>query len=34
MELIGIAMIVLCGATASWLTARDHRLPADAHPPE
>ena len=33
-ELIGIAMIVLCGATASWLTARDRRLPADAHPPE
>ncbi|MGV3726396.1 DMT family transporter [Hydrogenophaga sp.] len=32
LELIGIAMIVLCGATASWLTARDRRLPVD--PPE
>lgn len=34
LELIGIAMIVLCGATASWLTARDRRLPVEAHPPE
>jgi drug/metabolite transporter (DMT)-like permease len=32
LELIGIAMIVLCGATASWLTARDRRLPVE--PPE
>jgi hypothetical protein len=22
-------MIVLCGATASWLTARDRRLPVE-----
>jgi drug/metabolite transporter (DMT)-like permease len=29
LELIGIAMIVLCGATASWLTARDRRLPVE-----
>ena len=29
LELLGIAMIVLCGATASWLTARDRRLPVD-----
>ncbi|WP_068173928.1 DMT family transporter [Hydrogenophaga taeniospiralis] len=28
-ELAGIAMIVLCGASASWLTARDQRLPVD-----
>ena len=34
LELIGIAMVVLCGATASWLTARDRRLPVEAHPPE
>lgn len=34
LELIGIAMIVLCGATASWLTARDRRAPVEAHPPE
>ncbi|WP_084360805.1 DMT family transporter [Hydrogenophaga palleronii] len=32
LELTGIAMIVLCGATASWLTARDRRLPVE--PPE
>lgn len=32
LELLGIAMIVLCGATASWLTARDRRLPVE--PPE
>lgn len=29
LELIGIAMIALCGATASWLTARDRRLPVE-----
>ncbi|RJP72176.1 MAG: DMT family transporter [Comamonadaceae bacterium] len=29
LELIGMAMIVLCGATASWLTARDRRLPVE-----
>jgi drug/metabolite transporter (DMT)-like permease len=29
LELAGIAMIVLCGASASWLTARDQRLPVD-----
>jgi drug/metabolite transporter (DMT)-like permease len=29
LELVGIAMIVLCGATASWLTARDRRLPVE-----
>lgn len=28
-ELIGIALIVLCGATASWITARDRRLPVE-----
>lgn len=31
-ELIGIALIVLCGASASWITARDKRLPVE--PPE
>lgn len=31
-ELTGMALIVLCGATASWLTARDRRLPVE--PPE
>ncbi len=29
LELVGMALIVLCGATASWLTARDQRLPVD-----
>ncbi|MDO9504791.1 MAG: DMT family transporter [Hydrogenophaga sp.] len=29
LELAGIGMIVLCGATASWLTARDRRLPVE-----
>lgn len=29
LELAGITMIVLCGASASWLTARDQRLPVD-----
>ncbi|MCV0440643.1 MAG: DMT family transporter [Hydrogenophaga sp.] len=29
LELIGIVLIVLCGATASWLTARDRRLPVE-----
>ena len=28
-ELIGIALIVLCGASASWITARDQRLPVE-----
>lgn len=32
LELAGIGLIVLCGATASWLTARDRRLPVE--PPE
>ena len=32
MEISGIALIVLCGATASWLTARENRLPLT--PPE
>lgn len=32
LELAGIALIVLCGATASWLTAREQRLPIE--PPE
>ena len=32
LELVGIALIVLCGGTASWLTARDRRLPVE--PPE
>lgn len=27
LESAGIALIVLCGATASWLTAREHRVP-------
>lgn len=29
LEFAGIGMIVLCGATASWLTARDRRLPVE-----
>ncbi len=29
LEFAGIGMIVLCGATASWLTARDQRLPVE-----
>lgn len=32
MEVGGIVLIVLCGATASWLTARENRLPLT--PPE
>jgi drug/metabolite transporter (DMT)-like permease len=32
LELAGIALIVLCGATASWLTAREQRLSIE--PPE
>ena len=32
MELGGIALIVVCGATASWLTSRERRLPFE--PPE
>jgi drug/metabolite transporter (DMT)-like permease len=28
-ELSGIALIVLCGATASWITAREKRLPIE-----
>lgn len=32
LELAGIALIVLCGATASWLTAREKPLPVQ--PPE
>jgi drug/metabolite transporter (DMT)-like permease len=32
LELSGIALIVVCGATASWLTAREQRLPVE--PPE
>ena len=32
LELAGIALIVVCGATASWLTAREQRLPVQ--PPE
>lgn len=32
LELAGIALIVLCGASASWLTAREQRLPVE--PPE
>lgn len=32
LELGGIVLIVLCGATASWLTAREKRLPVE--PPE
>lgn len=32
LELAGIALIVVCGASASWLTAREQRLPVD--PPE
>ncbi|MBL0946138.1 MAG: DMT family transporter [Hydrogenophaga sp.] len=30
LELAGIALIVVCGASASWLTAREQRLPVDA----
>jgi drug/metabolite transporter (DMT)-like permease len=29
LELAGISLIVLCGGTASWLTAREQRLPVD-----
>jgi drug/metabolite transporter (DMT)-like permease len=32
LELAGITLIVLCGATASWITAREQRLPIQ--PPE
>ncbi len=32
LELAGMGLIVLCGASASWLTAREQRLPID--PPE
>ncbi len=32
LELAGIALIVVCGATASWLTAREKQLPVQ--PPE
>lgn len=32
LEMGGIVLIVLCGATASWLTAREKRLPVE--PPE
>lgn len=32
MEVGGVVLIVLCGATASWLTARENRLPLT--PPE
>lgn len=32
-ELSGIALIVLCGATASWITAREQRLPVDLPEP-
>ena len=32
LELTGMGLIVLCGATASWLTAREKRLPVE--PPE
>jgi drug/metabolite transporter (DMT)-like permease len=32
-ELTGIALIVLCGATASWITAREKRLPVDVPEP-
>ena len=31
-ELTGMALIVVCGATAGWLTARQNRLPVE--PPE
>src|SRR5690606_31986720 len=27
LEIAGIALIVACGASASWLTAREHRPP-------
>ncbi len=32
-ELTGIALIVLCGATASWITAREKRLPIEIPEP-
>lgn len=32
-ELAGIALIVLCGASASWITARENRLPIDIPEP-
>lgn len=32
LELTGMALIVVCGATAGWLTARQNRLPVE--PPE
>ena len=32
-ELAGIVLIVLCGATASWITARERRLPVDVPEP-
>lgn len=32
-ELGGIALIVLCGATASWITAREKRLPIEMPEP-
>ena len=32
-ELGGIALIVLCGASASWITAREKRLPVDIPEP-
>lgn len=32
-ELSGIALIVLCGATASWITAREQRRPVDLPEP-
>ena len=32
-ELSGIALIVLCGATASWITAREKRLPVEVLEP-
>jgi drug/metabolite transporter (DMT)-like permease len=32
-ELGGIALIVLCGATASWITAREKRLPVEVPEP-
>lgn len=32
-ELSGIALIVLCGATASWITAREKRLPVEVPEP-
>lgn len=32
-ELAGIALIVLCGASASWITARENRLPIEIPEP-